>query len=127
MKLPKTENDWKIANNYFKLHLHHNSEISSINLTIRTFNKTVYNYFPNCCVPVNPIDTHPELKKSIDFSKNKLKKVLKSLKVDKITNLTEVRYVSQLLRSKLRKEEQPDASNHNDLIKENYWKYCKNH
>ena len=54
------------------------------------------------------------------------KKVLKSLKVDKITNITEIKYVSRLLRSKLRKEEQPDAFNHNDRIKENYWKYCKN-
>ena len=33
VKLPKTENDWNIANDYFKLHLHHNSEITDINLT----------------------------------------------------------------------------------------------
>ena len=33
VKLPKTENDWNIANDYFKLHLHHNFEITDINLT----------------------------------------------------------------------------------------------
>ena len=126
VKLPKTENNWNIANDYFKLHLHHNSEITHINLTIRTFNQTVYNYFHICCGPVIPIDNDLELKKKyINFS-NKLKKVLKSLKVDKITNITEIKYVNRLLRSKLRKQEQPDAFNHNDRIKENYWKYCKN-
>ena len=65
-------------------------------------------------------------KKYTNFSKDKLEKVLKSLKVDKVTNITEIKYVSRLLRSKLRKE-QPDAFNHNDRIKENYWKYFKNH
>ena len=85
------------------------------------------NYFHNCCGPVNPIDNDLELnKKNRNFSKNKLKKVLKSLKVDKITNITEIKYVSRRLRSKVRKEEQPDAFNHNDRINENYWKYCKN-
>ena len=53
VKLPKTENDWNIANDYLKLHLHHNSEITDINLTIRTFNQKVYNYFHNFCGPVN--------------------------------------------------------------------------
>ena len=43
VKLPKKENDWNIANDYFKLHLHHNSEITGINLAIRTFNQTMYN------------------------------------------------------------------------------------
>ena len=126
MKLPKTENDWNIANDYFKLHLHYNSENTDINLTITTFNQTVYSYFHHCCGPVNSIDNNLEMKKYINFSKNKLKKVLESPKVDKITNITEIKYVSRLLRSKLRKEEQPDAFNHNDRIKENYWKYCKN-
>ena len=89
-------------------------------LRIRSFNQTVFNYFHNCCDPGNLIDNDLELKKNTNFSKNKLKKVLKSLKVDKITNMTEVKYVSRLLRSKLRKEEQPGAFNHNDRIKENY-------
>ena len=87
----------------------------------------MYNYFHNCCGPVNPIDNDLELKKKYrNSSKNKLKKVLKSLKVDKITNITEIKYVSRRLRSKVTKEEQPDAFNHNDCIKENYWRYCKN-
>ena len=126
VKLPKTENDWNIANGYFKLHLHYNSENTDINLTITTFNQTVYNYFHHCFGLVNPIDNDLEMKKYINFSKNKLKKVLKSLKVDKTTSITEIKYVSRLLRSKLRKEEQSDAFNHNDRIKENYWKNCKN-
>ena len=126
VKLPKTENDWNIANGYFKLHLHYNSENTDINLTITTFNQTVYNYFHHCFGPVNPIDNDLEMKKYINFSKNKLKKALKSLKVDKTTSITEIKYVSRLLRCKLRKEEQSDAFNHNDRIKENYWKNCKN-
>ena len=36
VKLPKTENDWN--NDYFKLYLYYNSEITDISLTIRTFN-----------------------------------------------------------------------------------------
>ena len=63
VKLPYTENDWNIANDYFKLHLHHNFEITDINLTMRTFNQTVFNYFHNCCGPGNPIDNDLELKK----------------------------------------------------------------
>ena len=37
-------------------------------------------------------------------------------KVDKITNITEIKYVSRLLRSELRKVELPDAFSHNDSI-----------
>ena len=117
MKLPKIENEWNIPNDYFKLHLKHNSEITGISLTIRTFNQTVYNYFCNCCGPVNLIDNNLEVKK----------KVLMSHKVDKIINNTKIKYISRLMRSKLRKEEEVDAFNHNNRIKENYWKYCKNH
>ena len=56
-----------------------------------------------------------------------MKKVLKSLKVDKITNVTEIKHVRRCLTIKLKKQEQSDAFNHDDQhIKENYWKYCKN-
>ena len=58
---------------------------------------------------------NPELKKLI-VSKNKLRKVLMFFKVDKITNITEIKYISRLLRGKLRKEELPDVFNHNDSI-----------
>ena len=34
VKLPKTESDWNIAHDYFKLHLHNNSEVTDINLTL---------------------------------------------------------------------------------------------
>ena len=37
-------------------------------------------------------------------------------KVDKITNITEIKYVSRLLKSELRKVELPDAFSHNDSI-----------
>ena len=31
------------------------------------------------------------------------------------------------MRNKIKKEEKLDDFNHNDSIKDNYWKYCKNH
>ena len=62
VKLPQTENDWNIANDYFKLHQQHNCEITDIFLTIRVFNQMVYNRFHNCRGPVYPIDNDLELK-----------------------------------------------------------------
>ena len=126
VKLPKTDDDWKIANDYFKVNLNYSSEINDIETTIKEFNGIVYSYFYNCCGPVNRLDKDLELKKKYNnLSKNKLKKILKSLKIERIKNLAEIKYVSHLLRSKLKKEEQPDSFNHNVRIKENYWKYCK--
>ena len=88
----------------------------------------VYNYFHNCCSLVNLLDNDLELKKkALIFQRLSWKKVLKSLKANKMTSITEMKYVSCLLSGKLRKEDQPHAFNYNEHIKENYWKYCKNH
>jgi len=81
VSLPKSDFEWNTANDYFKNHLNFNRDISDVNLTIRNFNETVYSYFLNTNGPVNKIDENAELKKKYsNFSKNKLKKVLKNLK-----------------------------------------------
>ena len=65
--------------------------------------------------------------KYASYSKNRLKKALKTLKNDEKSDLSELTYVSRLLRSKLLKGEksyQPNL-NHSYKIRENIWSYCE--
>ena len=66
--------------------------------------------------------------KYADHSKNQLRKVLRQLKQDPSSGLTELTYVSRLLRSKLVKQDTHTNSefDHAQQVKRNFWKYCKN-
>ena len=59
-----------------------------------------------------------------NLSKSKLKKCLKDLK-ERQAQLEEIKYVSHLLRNKLRKNEE-DFRDHEKEVNENLWKYCEN-
>ena len=66
--------------------------------------------------------------KYADHSKNQLQKALRQLKQAPSSYLTELTYVSRLLRSKLAKQDTPTSSefDHAQQVKRNFWKYCKN-
>ena len=45
LKLPKTKQDWDVANDFFKLHIIYTSDITDVNQEIRSFNDVVYKFF----------------------------------------------------------------------------------
>ena len=60
--------------------------------------------------------------------KTNQRKLLRELKQDPSSDLTELTYVSRLLRSKLAKQDTSTNSefDHAQQVKRNFWKYCKN-
>ena len=64
--------------------------------------------------------------KYANHSKNMLKKSSRKLKNYSIRDINEIKYVSHLLRNKLKGAGDASLYNHNERIKQNYWKYCKN-
>ena len=103
VKLPKTSDQWATAESFFKAELP-THEIGKDNLELITqkLSDTIYDYFDReFGSVVNTSDTEFKVKYK-DFSKYQLRKALKTLKSGNLeNNLTEVRFVSKLLRSKI--------------------------
>ena len=111
------------------MHLNHVLPIADVNLEIRNVNDIVYSYFKDT-QSLNP--THGENPEFAaiyrTLSKNKLKKCLRNLKVNSSGDpqcLAEIKYVSRLLREKLKSTGKSYDFEHNEKIKNNYWGYCK--
>ena len=120
VKLPKNASEWECANDYFKLHLDYVTEITDVNLTITDFNELVYNYFSEKCGVINDTSVDNDLiNKYRTHSKNKLKKTLNCLKGTTPRNLREIKFVSNLLRQKLKRSGTKNDFDHNANIKEN--------
>ena len=86
----------------------------------------VYKYFQEECGSINETKESDLDIKYRGYSKNALKKALSNLKKADVHNLREIKFVSHLLRSKLKKSNcEKSEYDHNERIKKNYWGYCK--
>ena len=133
VKLPKSDDQWNLANSYFKAELPaHEIENKSLDDIADQFNIKIHNYMAdNYGLVENASDLDNSLKeKYTDYNKHKLKKCLRLLKANEPENLDEIRFVSKLLRSKIQTEQSSVTTtltniNHNELIKSDFWKYVK--
>ena len=101
VKLPKTEAQWKYANDYFQANLpvfEINSE--STNSCIVSMNTVIYDYFKSNFGSVDGSENRTLIDRYKGFSNKALKKELKKLK-DSNADTSEIKYVSHLLRSKI--------------------------
>jgi len=84
--LPKTSEQWNLANNYFKsvfTDLHFNSDdIGSIDDHVSLINNTIYSYFKDHYGMVRSHVEQELVQKYNTYSVNALKKALKQLKLD---------------------------------------------
>ena len=127
VKLPKTQEEWLLANDYFRTVIDTSNEITDINASIRKFNDIVYSYFEANYGHAKNVDSNEQFKqKYYNLSKNSLKKHLKTLKSHTPKRIDEIKYVSRLLRHKLNKNTTNEDFDHNQRLKQNFWKYCNN-
>ena len=133
VKLPKSDEQWNLANNYFKAELPaHEIENKSLDDIADQFSIKVYNYMAD---NYGLIDKASDLDNSLkekytNYNKHKLKKCLRLLKVNEPDNLNEIPFVSKLLRSEIQTEQSSVTTtstniNHNEMIKSDFWKYVK--
>ena len=81
------------------------NDINDIDETAQQFQSSIYKYFLENFGSHENSNEDGFSVKYASYSKNRLKKVLKTLKNDEKSDLSEVTYVSRLLRSKLSKGE----------------------
>ena len=131
-KLPKTSDHWATAESFFKAELPtHEIGKDNLDLIIQKLSDTIYDYFDReFGAVVNTSDT--EFKdKYKDFSKHQLRKALETLKSSNLeNNLTEIRFVSKLLRRKISstsidKNFDHHETDHNKSFDSGFWSYCK--
>ena len=101
--LPKTDDQWTMANDFFKsifVNIDFDSEIIDVNAVVKLMNDSIYNYFNEKYRKVKTHVSKELVLKYSEYSVGSLKKALKRLKIT-AAPLMEVRYVARLLRSKL--------------------------
>ena len=101
VKLPKSDEQWNLANSYFKAERPaHEIENKSLDDIANQFNIKVYNYMAdNYALIDKASDLDNSLKeKYTNYNKHKLKKCLRLLKANETENLNEIRFVSKLIR-----------------------------
>ena len=100
IKLPKSEDQWKEANEHFKTVLPYNSEIANIEDTLVHTQKSIYQYFSEKygCVNANIFDSYSVIYGHL--SKRQLKLKLRELKIAQYPQEDKIKFVSGLLRSK---------------------------
>ena len=123
VKLPKSDEQWNLANNYFKAELPaHEIENKSLDDIADQFNIKVCDYIAdNYGLVDNASDLDNSLKeKYTNDNKHKLKKCSRLLKANEPENLNEIRFVSKLLRSKIQTKQSSITMstniNHNKMI-----------
>ena len=130
IKLPKSNFQWSTANDYFKFKLQSNQPITSqdLNTSKKLLNDIIYDYFADTCSsPENSL-----VKNYKDCTIKDLKKAPKTLK-STTTDADEIKYVSHILRAKLRVSESnadtnhgnDESLNHDKCIRNNFWGYVK--
>ena len=131
INLPKSDSQWLTANEYFKSVLNLNPPITfqDLNSSIKLLNDTIYDYFSTNYGQVQQAVDENLIMKYRDKTTKELKKALKDLKRSD-ANLTEIKYVSRLLRDNLRKrnDETQDSLNqinHDVCIAKSFWGYVK--
>ena len=122
VKLPRSIQEWDLAESYFKSAINFTSDISNIDNEVIEFQSLIYNYFKDHC---GLVKSEYELRYD-HLSKSKLKKALPELKSNDITDIKEIKYISKLLRRKFKINNTiNDGLNHNVKINNNFWNYCK--
>ena len=81
--------------------------IHDIDETAKEFKESIYEFFVENHGTHDNSEKGELITKYADHSKNQLRKVLRQLKQDPSSDLTELTYVSRLLRSKLAKKRHP--------------------
>ena len=123
IKLPKSEDQWKEANEHFKTVLPYNSEIANIEDTLAHTQKSIYKYFSEKygCVNTNIFDGYSAIYGHL--SKRQLKLKLRELKTAQYHREDEIKFVSGLLRSEYnsnKKKRINNNINHELQIKSNF-------
>ena len=103
------------------------NDINDIDKTAQQFQSSMYEYLLENFGSHKNSNEEEFYVKYPSYSKNRLKKALKTLQTDEKSDLSELTYVSRILRSKLSKGEksyQPNLDHSNKILK-NFWNYCK--
>ena len=132
VKLPKTSDQCATAESFFKAELPtHEIGKDDMELITQKLSDTIYDYSDReFGSVVNTSDTEFKVKYK-DFSKHQFGKALKTLKSSNLeNNLTEVRFVSELLRSNIQststnKNFDDNETDHNKSFDSGFWSYCK--
>ena len=122
------------ANEHFKFALQSNDPITSqdLNSNIKLLNNIIYDYFAQNFGYSESVPDNSLLNKYKDYEIKDLKKALKTLKSTS-GELDEIKYVSHILRGKLRSNNNNESSldssqslNHDKYIGKKFWGYVKN-
>ena len=133
INLPKTNSEWLTANEHFKFSLMSNPPIKShdLNSSINLLNDTIYNYFAENFGCVEGLPDNSLKDKYKNHTIKHLKKTLKLLKSSN-SDLAEIKYVSRLVRDKLKTcqtnhnlNNTEESFNHNKYFERNFWGYVK--
>jgi hypothetical protein len=134
INLPKTNSEWLTANEYFKFSIISDSPIKcqDLNASINLLNTTIYNYFAENFGYVERLPDDSLYDKYDNYSIKDLKKALKQLKSSN-AELAEIRYVSRLVRNKLKTKatnvilpnNNDESFNHDKYLERNFWGYVK--
>ena len=125
IKLPKHDSEWSTANEYFKSTLPLNGPIKSqeLDASIQVLDNTIYDYFARTYGHIGTIPDKNLNNKYKDHTLKDLKKALKCLKLSTNSDITEIKYVSRVLRDKLRNSnntqtdtQQDQSFNHDKYI-----------
>ena len=125
--MPKSLDQWKFANDYFRTTLPiAEIKISNLPSIINNMNNVIYNYFAQKFGLVNSAKNADLDSKYNGYSNHKLKLCLKQLKHSG-ADIVEIRFVSHLLRSRLTTSRPKTSEGYDDeKIKMNFWGYVKN-
>jgi len=130
INLPKSDEQWLTANEYFKsvLQLSPPIRFEDLNSCIQLLNDSIYNYFSENFGQVKKSASEEMVNKYKDKTAKELKKTLKNLKRSN-ADLREIKYVSHLLRDLLHNKNTvtQDTNNidHDNFITKNFWSYTK--
>ena len=126
VKLPKSVDQWKSANDYFKISLPiHSIASSDLNAAIITMNTTIYDYFEHNFGTVKSAKTLELNTKYRDLLEQSLKSCLKHLK-STCADPADIKVVSNLLRCKLKKTKPIlNEGQVDDKIKKDFWGFVK--
>ena len=116
VKLPRSKSEWDRANEYFRMQIGTSRELGNLNMEIDHLNRTMWAYFS---ANYGQVKARNEF--NYNMSKSKLKKCLRNLKLQN-GKLEEIKYVSRLLRKKLRSHVQ---RNYEEELSKDFWKFCK--
>ena len=120
VKLPKSDGEWEQANEFFRETLSIDPEINDLNSEITNLHETIYNLFADTCGKTTNSSTEYDQRYE-KLTKNQLKKALKLLKLQEPSPVSEIKYVSRMLRNIYRSKKDDDNTlDHQKLYGENF-------